>query len=562
MGALLLFWASAACSAATSAGVAGVVRDADGVAQMGAMVQVLAAGSVNVANALTDMHGRYRIVNLAPGSYQVRVSSLLYAVGAQRDLRLSRGMLATVNLTLSLLADPAAWLPAKRRTADEPSDDWTWTLRATANRPILRVLGDGERAPAEGSRRPRVHGSLRVLGGSGGFGAGGLHTVATADRSDEANTDVMVRSDMGAPAAAGGAASREVAVAYERSAAFAGSYRVAASYADHPEIRSGDGAGMQALRIVNAKKMQLGDAVDVEAGGTVVAIHTSGTAFHASWSGFTTQPFLRVTVHPGQAWAVGYSLAESRDVQGFDDLDSLGDEPPVAGVAGGGARVESGMHQEVAVSRRAGDGVLEAAVFHDAMDRPGIEGVGAVDAAALRNVQEDAVVDTATGSFRLLGTSYTSNGVSVAFAKPVTPGVWVTVAYERGSGLAAQSAEAGDLAQVSAALRAEIADAVTASVKGKVLRTGTRLRVAYCWQPERLVTAVDAYDEPSGGGYLSFYVRQPLRWGDRLPEGLAATIDVANLLAQGYQPFLSADGRTLFLAESPRTVQAGLSFTF
>jgi hypothetical protein len=37
---------------------------------------------------------------------------------------------------------------------------------------------------------------------------------------------------------------------------------------------------------------------------------------------------------------------------------------------------------------------------------------------------------------------------------------------------------------------------------------------------------------------------------------------VTNLLAQGYQPFLSADGHTLFLAQSPRTIQAGLSFTF
>ena len=53
-----------------------------------------------------------------------------------------------------------------------------------------------------------------------------------------------------------------------------------------------------------------------------------------------------------------------------------------------------------------------------------------------------------------------------------------------------------------------------------------------------------------------------MRWGDRLPPGLEATIDVTNLLAEGYQPFLSADGRTLFLAQSPRTIRGGLSFTF
>jgi hypothetical protein len=47
-----------------------------------------------------------------------------------------------------------------------------------------------------------------------------------------------------------------------------------------------------------------------------------------------------------------------------------------------------------------------------------------------------------------------------------------------------------------------------------------------------------------------------------LPPGLEATIDVTNLLAQGYRPFLSADGRTLYLAQAPRTIQGGLSFTF
>ena len=46
------------------------------------------------------------------------------------------------------------------------------------------------------------------------------------------------------------------------------------------------------------------------------------------------------------------------------------------------------------------------------------------------------------------------------------------------------------------------------------------------------------------------------------PDVDEATIDVTNLLAEGYRPFLSADGRTLYLAQSPRTIRAGLSFSF
>jgi hypothetical protein len=88
------------------------------------------------------------------------------------------------------------------------------------------------------------------------------------------------------------------------------------------------------------------------------------------------------------------------------------------------------------------------------------------------------------------------------------------------------------------------------------------VRAAYRWQPQHTVTAVNPYAALSDQGYLSFYVRQAMRWGDKLPPGLEATIDVTNLLAEGYQPFLSADGKTLFLAQAPRTIQGGLSFTF
>ena len=58
------------------AAVAGVVRDAQGVAQMGALVQVLAPNSVMVGTAFTDLHGRYLIADLIPGKYEVRATEI------------------------------------------------------------------------------------------------------------------------------------------------------------------------------------------------------------------------------------------------------------------------------------------------------------------------------------------------------------------------------------------------------------------------------------------------------------------------------------------------------
>jgi hypothetical protein len=76
------------------------------------------------------------------------------------------------------------------------------------------------------------------------------------------------------------------------------------------------------------------------------------------------------------------------------------------------------------------------------------------------------------------------------------------------------------------------------------------------------VTAVDPYAAFSDQAFFSFFLRQPVNCGHWLPSGLEATMDVTNLLAQGYRPFLSADGRTLYLAQAPRSIQAGLAFNF
>ena len=103
------------------------------------------------------------------------------------NLQLSQGARAIVNLTLNTLFEPTAWLPAERRKADEPSDDWKWTLRSAANRPILRLVDDGNSMEVSSSvmetRRPAARAMASVTAGDGGFGANGLHNVLRVDRS-------------------------------------------------------------------------------------------------------------------------------------------------------------------------------------------------------------------------------------------------------------------------------------------------------------------------------------------------------------------------------------------
>ena len=171
------------------------------------------------------------------------------------------------------------------------------------------------------------------------------------------------------------------------------------------------------------------------------------------------------------------------------------------------------------------------------------------------------LADTATDTFRFLSPGYQAQGINITLSEPITPAMWVALEYSNGSALSTDRL-AMTLPKVATDLKPVTSQTLTVAVKGRVIHSGTKVRAAYRWQPERLVTPVNPYEAFSDQAYLSFLLRQPIRCGKLLPAGLEATIDVTNLLAQGYRPFLSQDGQTLFLAQSPRTIQAGLAFSF
>jgi hypothetical protein len=565
--AVVLTITSASHAAAPGAAISGVVRDAQGVAQMGALVQVLAGDSVMAGKAFTDLHGRYLISNLIPGKYEVRASAALYVPAMRDNLQLRPGAKAVVNLTLNALFDTASWLPAERRKADEPDDDWKWTLRSAANRPILRMVDDGEvvmvsssvTEPHNATDRARAS----VTTGDGGFGSGGFHNVFALDRSLPDGADSTLRADLGtSPGPFSRGPSTEVAAGYQRRIGFAGEARTVMSYQSHPEmIGSGRTNGLDAIQMATAQRTELGDMVELEVGSALIFVRTANYAV-------ASRPFLRVTAHPATGWSAGYRLATSRDLQTYAGLDSVQLELPVAVMSQGRMQMERGLHQEFAVGRKAGKGTVQVALYRDNLDRVLVAGGGALSqtdlkvAGASGSKSSGILADTVTDNFRFLNAGYKTQGVNISITEPLTPALWVALEYSRGAALSKGDGSATTLPDVATDLTPQNAQTVTVAVKGRVIHSGTRVRASYRWQPERLVTAVDPYREFSDQAYLSFYVRQPIHCGGLLPAGLDATIDVTNLLEQGYRPFLSSDGHMLFLAQAPRTIQAGLAFSF
>jgi hypothetical protein len=569
--------------------ISGVVRDAQGVAQMGALVQVLTANSISVAAAFTDQRGHYSIPNLAPGLYLVRASATLFVPVTKANLRLWAGTTTVVNLTMAALFDSAAWLPAQRRRADETTDDWKWTLRSTAHRPILRIVEEGDVIEVSSSAseapapiRAKAQGALES--GDGGFGQGGVHSVETLHSEAADGSDMIFRADMSTvtrpPDGGQHPGGSEFDMGFESRTGYGGgATRSVVTYMAHPELLSqgfdqGFGGGLEVLQISSAQRINLGDRVDVEAGGRIEAVH-------AGAAGFATYPFLKVSAHPAGEWTLEYRMATNRELQQFDDVTTGGGEVPVALVRDGKLALESGRHQEAAVSHRSGRTSVEVAFYRDALHQTSVSGGEAAPTPSVVNADEvrqstlpgyplhiaqGMVLDPITGSFRAIGGGYTDNGVRAMASSALTPSLWIAAEYSSGEALTTVMDSSlpapRSFAEALSGLKAERSESATLALKGKLVGLGTRVRASYRWQPTRGVTAVDPYSAFGDQAYLSCLVRQSIRAGRLIPQGLEATIDVTNLLAQGYRPFLSADGQTLYFAQAPRTIQAGLSFSF
>ena len=113
----------------TSAIISGTVRDVRGTPQMGALIELMRAEDGTIATAVSDDHGRYIMATIIPGRYELRATAAFFIPLLRNDVRLRAGVQSIVNLTMNNLFDADNWLPAQRRRADEPVDDWKWTDR-------------------------------------------------------------------------------------------------------------------------------------------------------------------------------------------------------------------------------------------------------------------------------------------------------------------------------------------------------------------------------------------------------------------------------------------------
>jgi hypothetical protein len=533
--------------------VSGVVRDARGTPQMGAVVELLAADATVIARVYTNMRGGYTFDHVLPGIYQIKATGDSFLPTLREDLHLRARSKLVVNLTLSTLFEAVQWLPAQPRAPDEPTDDWKWTLRSSANRPLLRYLEDGPLVVLAGDDNgsaPQLAARVSVAGSSGDFAQGGPHHAFALERSSATGGHLILRANLSPQPSDSSAymAGYELALGPERQ------IRNVATVQQMSVVEGAGGSqGLSAFRLRSAEAVNLGPNASMEVGNEVQSVHGPSETT-------SSLPFVNVSWHSDGA-VVSYRLSTSPELQNAGELADSRTLAPMFSEENGRVRIEHGLHQELRFEDNTASRRAMVAFYQDQVSSPVIGGGGSVEQQDLAS--GDIFYDPVSQMFRVTGPGYTSGGFKTVFAQKVTSSTWATVSFASGKALAFDNpGSAVTLEEAVQGLTERRTEAITAAVNGKLERTGTGWRASYRWQPANTVSPVAMYDSFGQGAYLNLLVRQPIHCGHLLPNGTEALVDVRNLLAEGYRPFLTRDGSTLYFAQDARSIQGGLSFTF
>ena len=557
---VVLLGAALPVCAAGPGSISGTVKNAEGVPQMGALVEIFAVGALQPSIAFTSQAGTYQAANLAPGSYRVKVTAASFLPSLVENVIVRSGSRAVINVTLSTLAQAIRLIPPRQSSAQD-QDDWKWILRSAAQRPILRF--DDQQGFVLASSATETHdphavtGRVAFVAGSQADGFGSAPDYGTSFNvqqplfaSDSISFTGRVGDGNGQPAGV-------IRTSYKHEFANGDTPTFAVTLRRTAPSGTSVTNALNSVAFTFSNTTRVADLIDLSYGSEVQDVqfirHISGM-----------RPFANAGLHLGKNTLVEYRYATAEPSSPFDRALDNGDSSavpvPRISVVAFAPALERDRHQEVAVSRKQGATKFQAAVFFDRVSNIALTGSGDVS-----SIASDAIPDVSSDTFTLNGGNAETHGIRVVAEHSFSPELTALLDYAYGGTVTAPDASAnGSWDDLRHELRVEDAHAVTAKLNGTVPEAGTHWSASYKWTSTSAVTPVDLFNASPGQAdpFFSIVIRQPLPGGAFFPGHIEALLDVRNLLAQGYRPFLSPDGRTLYLVQSARALRGGLAFTF
>jgi hypothetical protein len=551
---LLMFFAGARLFAASSGAISGYVKDSSGSPQMGAVVEVFTSATTLGTTVFTDERGFYSVENLLPGIYQVKVTALSFLPTLLDNINIRSGGRALVNVTLNALADSRKLLPW--RPASAGNDDWHWTLRSAANRPILR-MDSSSNVPdnsAEKAADRSLKAQLAFFAGSDADGFGGTGDMTTAFALQKSLFTDGVLSFSGNIAAASGDPAGVVQASYEHDFGAASHPVFALTYRRFAVPGTVvPNSPYAAIEVNTGDTTTVGDLLELQYGAAVqsLAFAKHITALH---------PYGAVMLHLSADLVIAYRYTtfepNTHASRGFESASAgFGEAGPRMALVNGMPDLEKAQHQEISVSRRFGRTNVQVACYLDRIRNSVLTGAGDPSAYA-----DDVLADIYSGTFSYAYSGVLSTtGARVVVEHKVLDDLTATLDYATGGAIGDDTG--ANWQSLPQALSTARHQSVAAKFSGGVPHYGTRWMASYKWTSGNALSPVDAFNASPGqtDPFLSLYIRQPIPGASGRMDAL---LDVRNLLAQGYFPVTGPDGRTVYLAQSPRSLRAGLAFTF
>ena len=550
--AVILALALPAWAGERTGAISGYVRNISGTPQMGAVVEIAGSGARNLV-VFTDVAGFFSVPSLLPGLYFVKVSAPSFLSVEHEKVGLQPGTSIRLNITLTTLLNAARVGPL-RGTADD--DDWKWTLRSVANRPVLRVFDD----PAASMEQPQhdLKATVSFLAGStaSGYGSGSdMSTAFSVERSIFSADRVGVSGHVGygdnlLPSAV-------LRAKYSHRLLDGSGPSVALTMRRFaPSDPSLHYAALQALALNTADDFAIDDVLELRFGSELQTIQFFG---HVN----AFRPYGSVDLHASPNTLVEYdyttSLPNTRDEKGFDSSPAdLSEADPRVSMVNFATRLERAHHQELSLSRRIGKTNLQVAVYSDHVGNTALIGTGEVTAAG-----GFLLPDVYSGTFTYAGDTLRERGLRVVLERKLSSDLTATLDYACGDVLDLSRPDV-ELQDASQWITTQSRHALAGKLSGTVPYTHTRWIASYRWVNGEALTPVDMFNASPGQSdpFLNVFVRQPIPTMGFLPSHMEAIIDVRNLLAQGYVPVMGQDGQTVYLVQSARAVRGGVSITF
>jgi hypothetical protein len=552
---ILLALALPASAAGKPGVISGFVRNSSGVPQMGALVEVFSSATQAV-KVFTDARGSYTANGLVPGVYQVKVSAPSFLPSLRENVALRAGASVLVNVTLSTLFEAVQLLPQQKPGSDD--EGWKWTLRSAANRPILRVQGNGPMVVTRtGSEERTLKGTVAFVAGSDADGFGSASEMSTHFTFEKSLFDAGTLSVRGNVGYGGGPQNGVVRAAYSHKMDDGSAPELALTvrHFTDPDVNMHT-PSLQAMSLRLSDSITLADWVDLRAGSEYQTVQFLSRAS-------ALKPYGAVDVHLSPNTVVEYKyLSAEPNMSAARGLDSsLGDvleSGPRVSMVERGAVLERARHQEVSVSHRIHNTSLQLAGYSDNVRNTALTGTG-----DLSGPVADFLPDFYSDTFTYNAGTLSTNGVRAVLQQKLFPELTATLNYSWG-GVLDLAGNNVSLQHARSSIHQEWRHSVGAKLAGTVPGTHTQWATSYRVANQKSLTPVDMFDSSPGqmDPYWNVFIRQPIPGTGFLPGKMEALVDLRNLLAQGYVPVIGRDGRTLYMVQSARAVRGGLAFVF